>query len=198
MTPLVIKAYSVPPVNKRELLRYAGVLGDAPELSALVDSCISEAATHLRYMTVHREIELIPEPELSFIHYSAGLRKNLAGCHRAVIFAATVGVGIDRLIRKYSSVSPTRSLILGALGAERIESLCDAFSASVAAEMSAKGLITHTRFSPGYGDLPLEAQKELFSVLDCQRSIGLTLCDSLLMSPTKSVTAVIGLETKGK
>ena len=50
------------------------------------------------------------------------------------------------------------------------------------------------RFSAGYGDFPLSAQKEIFGMLDCARQIGLTLNDSLLMSPTKSVTSIVGLE----
>ena len=49
------------------------------------------------------------------------------------------------------------------------------------------------RFSPGYGDLPLEVQRTLFSLLEPMRHIGLSLTDSLLMSPTKSVTAFVGL-----
>ena len=49
------------------------------------------------------------------------------------------------------------------------------------------------RFSPGYGDLPLSAQKNIFAVLDPERRIGLTLNSSLLMSPSKSVTAFVGL-----
>ena len=49
------------------------------------------------------------------------------------------------------------------------------------------------RFSPGYGDLPLSLQRDIFRVLDCPRKIGLTLNESLLMSPSKSVTAIVGL-----
>ena len=52
------------------------------------------------------------------------------------------------------------------------------------------------RFSPGYGDLSLEVQKEIFSLLDCPRKIGVSLGDSLLMTPSKSVTAIIGYGTK--
>jgi cobalamin-dependent methionine synthase I len=52
------------------------------------------------------------------------------------------------------------------------------------------------RFSPGYGDLPLELQTNLFKVLDCQHFIGLTLNDSMLMSPSKSVTAIVGLRER--
>ena len=76
-----------------------------------------------------------------------------------------------------------------AIGAERIESLCDAFCA----EREAEGLRLRPRFSPGYGDLPLELQRDLFRGLDCSRKIGLTLNESLLMSPSKSVTAIAGI-----
>ena len=56
-----------------------------------------------------------------------------------------------------------------------------------------EGLSLRPRFSPGYGDLPLEAQESVFKALDCHRKIGLALNDSLLMSPSKSVTAIVGL-----
>jgi hypothetical protein len=74
---------------------------------------------------------------------------------------------------------------LGAIGTERIESLCDAFCNEFEKA-------TH-RVSAGYGDLPLEIQPQIFALLDCSRKIGLTLNQSLVMSPTKSVTAIFGL-----
>lgn len=83
--------------------------------------------------------------------------------------------------------------MLQAVGAERIESLCNAFVQMLRDE----GMHMRPRFSPGYGDLPLAAQKEIFRALDCARHIGLSLNDSMLMSPSKSVTAIIGL-TEGE
>ena len=49
------------------------------------------------------------------------------------------------------------------------------------------------RFSPGYGDWALEEQKILFPVLDCAHAIGLTLTESCMMAPVKSVTAVMAI-----
>ena len=92
---------------------------------------------------------------------------------------------------KYSKISPSKALMFQALGAERIESLCDTFCNDMNNEL---GVRLKPRFSAGYGDLPLEVQKDIFRVLDCPRKIGLTLNDSLLMSPTKSVTAIVGIE----
>ncbi|MBQ5601557.1 MAG: Vitamin B12 dependent methionine synthase activation subunit, partial [Clostridia bacterium] len=76
-----------------------------------------------------------------------------------------------------------------------IEALCDAFCADIKKEYNT-GL--EPRFSPGYGDLPLSAQKNIFAVLDPERRIGLTLNSSLLMSPSKSVTAFVGLVSTEK
>ena len=120
---------------------------------------------------------------------SSSLSKNLSGCKKIILFAATVGIGIDRLIMKYGKIYPVKGLMMQALGAERIEALCDAF----VSEMEKTGQKMRPRFSPGYGDLPLEFQKEIFAALAPEKNIGLTLSASCLMSPTKSVTAIIGI-----
>ena len=66
----------------------------------------------------------------------------------------------------------------------------------ISEEKNSEGFICHPRFSPGYGDLSLDTQKKLLSALDSQRKIGITLTESLLMLPTKSVSAIIGLECR--
>ena len=108
-----------------------------------------------------------------------------------LVFAATIGFDIDRKITKYSKVDPAKALIFQAIGTERVESLCNAFEEDIKRE---NGYDLTSRFSPGYADLPLEMQKDLFRVLDCYKNIGVTLNDSLLMSPSKTVTAIIGIQ----
>lgn len=174
------KTYDAPPIDRREILRYAGVRGDAPEIEALLDECFKETEGKLTYKVCYGGFPV------SFFDSvdSKDLKKHLEGCDKVILFAATVGIGIDRLIARYASVSPTKSLLFQAIGAERIEALCDEFNSD----------FVGSRFSPGYGDLPLEFQKEIFKVLDCPKRIGLTLNESMLMSPTKSVTAIIGVK----
>ena len=106
-----------------------------------------------------------------------------------VLFAATIGLAYDRHIARISGLSRADGWLVHALGTERVESLCDAFEYYLKEE----GYHLTRRFSPGYGDVPLELQRDVFRALDCPRQIGLTLTDSLLMSPSKSVTAIIGL-----
>ncbi len=198
MTNIVYtKMYPQPPFDKKEILRYAGVRGDAPELAELVQACLQEIGNKLIYKVCFREFPIKyekPYLNLDFMKTdSADLRKNLKGCSCIVLFAATVGIELDRLIAKYSRISPTKALLFQAIGAERIESLCDIFNSEITRQAEEAGRFTRPRFSPGYGDLPIEIQKEIFSVLDCPRKIGLSLNDSLLMSPSKSVTALIGI-----
>ena len=98
------------------------------------------------------------------------------------------------MIFKYSVLSPSTALLLEALGNERIEALCDVFNEDIRQLKLLRGESLRPRFSAGYGDLPLEYQKKIFDILDPPLSIGLTLNNSYLMSPSKSVTALIGVE----
>lgn len=191
---ILIKSYESLPFNEREILRYAGCGKADDELKKLMSLCIDEAKSSLSYRACYRLLPLkVIEDTCDFGVFKARSKKlavNLKGCDSVVVFAATVGVGIDRLIAKYGRISPSKALMLQAIGAERIETLCDKFCDDIEAQLE-KGL--RPRFSPGYGDLALETQKDIFSVLDCEKRIGLTLNDSLLMSPSKSVTAFVGV-----
>jgi len=187
----------LPPVNRREILRYAGIREETPELSALLDAALAEAQSILAGSVCWQEFPLLWEDDVLNLGFarttSSSLKRNLSGCDRIIVFAATLGLALDRLIARYSRISPTRALMLQAIGAERIEALCDVFCETIRADAQASGLRTVPRFSPGYGDLPLELQTDIFRVLDCSRKIGLTLNESFLMSPSKSVTAILGL-----
>ncbi|MBQ8624421.1 MAG: Vitamin B12 dependent methionine synthase activation subunit [Oscillospiraceae bacterium] len=197
MSMIYIKSLLPPPVNKKEILRYAGAKEALPELEALLEECLTLAEDKLIYKVCYTEVCVKRNGDILTLDgietSSKDLQKNLAGCERAVIFAATVGLPLDRLIARFGTVAPSKALMLQAIGAERIESLCDAFNDEISKKAKAEGEATRPRFSPGYGDLPLELQKDVFALLDCQRKIGLTLNKSLLMSPSKSVTAVIGI-----
>ena len=196
------KIYEAPPIDKKEILRYAGVRGDAPELEDILASCIAETSGRLTYKVCYRELPISVSDEVLDLGFcrtaSSGLKKNLNGCSSIILFAATVGIEIDRLIARYSAISPTKALMLQAIGAERIESLCNLFNIEISEQKKAEGYSTRPRFSAGYGDFSIEAQKEIFAALDCSRKIGLSLNQSLLMSPSKSVTAIIGISKDGR
>ncbi len=184
MNTIYTKTFDAPPFDRKEILRYAGSKENTPEIAELIESCIEEVKDKLTYKVCYGHFPI------SFIKIkSEKLIENLSGCDSFVLFAATVGIELDRLISRYGRISPSRALIFQAIGAERIESLCDEFTRFIQNEYEA----TVPRFSPGYGDFSLEAQKDFFRVLEPSKRIGLTLNESMLMTPTKSVTAIIGI-----
>ncbi|MBR2054140.1 MAG: Vitamin B12 dependent methionine synthase activation subunit [Clostridia bacterium] len=184
----------LPPVNEKEILRYARCGSGDEQTLWLMRECLAEAEGILQGKVCFGEVPCHVAGERcdleAFSLVSRDLSKNLQGCSRVVLFAATLGVGMDRLIAKYQRLSPAKAVMLHAIGAERIEGVCDGFCRQLAAE---KGKC-RPRFSPGYGDVPLDVQKQFFSLLQCEKHVGLYLNDSLLMSPSKSVTAFVGLE----
>jgi hypothetical protein len=195
MINVLTKVYGEPPVCEKEILRYAGAKTADEATNALMKSCLNETRGIFTYKICYCITDVTVSEELCdfslFSVKSKSLAKNLVGCQSAVIFAATVGIALDRLISKYTRISPSRALMLQAIGAERIEALCDAFSKDIENMLSAN---LRPRYSAGYGDTPIEVQRDIFRVLDASRKIGISLGDSMLMSPTKSVTAFIGIE----
>lgn len=187
-----VNAYLPPSFDKKEILRYAGSKEADEGVEVLLNECLKECENAFSYRVCYRVFEKEAFLE-SFGGESKSLAKNLEGSTYAVAFAATVGLPIDRLIAKYASVRTAKSLLFQAIGTERIEVLCDLFCEDLKAKVGEKGYYPRPRFSPGYGDFPLQAQTALLQALDASRKIGLSLTESLLMTPTKSVTAVVGL-----
>lgn len=195
------KSFDAPPFSRREVFRYAGCRTETEEVSSLVDKCCEETEGRLSYRVCYDLYDLRRDGDFqSFANINTDsntLKTAFKGCHAVLVFGATVGAEMDRLILKYSRLEPSKALIMQALGAERIESLCDAFCRDTAEKLARQGKILMPRVSPGYGDIPLTMQKELFALLDCPRKIGLTLSDQLIMSPSKSVTALAGIKYDG-
>lgn len=196
MNTVYIKSFTPPPVDKGEVLRYMGVKTPDEQLLSLVDECINELEANLSFKVCFFETDVsFCDNSIDFCFcktISESLKRNLYDCKKAVIFAATVGVGVDMLCTKYSKITPSKAVVFHALGTERVEALCDMFNDEIKLKATEQNLFTKPRFSPGYGDLSLEIQKDLFNVLSPQK-IGITLNDNLMMSPSKSVTAIIGI-----
>ena len=190
-------SYKSPEIDKSEVLRYARSGADKESL-ALLDSCISEAQDLFSYNLCYGRFGTRvsdDEIDLGFARVrSHSLATCLMGCHEIILFGATVGFGIDRLIHKYSITSPSRAIMLQALGSERVEALCDAFCRDISLLEGEVGNVVRPRFSPGYGDLSIELQREIFIALDLTKNLGINLGDNLFMTPTKSVTAIVGIK----
>jgi hypothetical protein len=191
-----VKTYSDAPVNYGEIMRYSGAKKPDDNLKTLIDDCLIECekenAVNFAVCFTETPVSVYgDETDFSvFTLKSKNLATAMRGAKSALVFACTVGMGIDRLIKKYTQLDPLKSLILQALGAERVETFIDLF---IADYEKSRGVKLSPRFSAGYGDLSLSAQRDIFGLLSPQKYLGLTLNDSLLMSPSKSVTAFAGI-----
>lgn len=189
-----VKKYAPPPVDMGEILRYMGCAKENDDALNIAKECLEMCKDSLTYSVCFDEFPIshcdngvvFPFAKVT----SLSLLKHLKEYEKAVIFAGTIGIGLDRFILKYSRISPSYALAFQAIGAERIEALCDAFCEDLRSQNDK----TSKRFSPGYSDFPLPFQTEIFKVLDCNKRLGISLNSALLMSPSKSVTAIIGVK----
>lgn len=187
-------------LNRREILRYLGYKQkDMPDEQTLrlIEETERELLSVLETKSVYRifPIQEVGEStiDMGFVRIeSRNLAKNLRGCDRAVFLAATLGNAVELLLRKYNRLQVSRALVLQAAATEAIEQYCDACERRIREDLG-PGFWMRPRFSPGYGDFPLEFQRDMIRILETPKRIGLTLTDSLLMMPSKSVTAVIGV-----
>ena len=189
---------TVPPVEKREVLRYMRCKEPTRAVSSMLDETLQEVSPALTMRLCYCRVPVIHTEtgvKIGGFHFeSHDLAKALASADEAICLAATAGLALDRLIARYGRLSPARALAAQSVGAERVEALCDAFYADMNEQLAREGLLLRPRFSPGYGDLTLSAQRELFALLSPEKHVGITLTGDLLMSPTKSVTAIAGIE----
>lgn len=188
MRAVEYKIYGAPPVNEREIMRYAGAHSPTQSDLQLLSSVLAELEGHLTFRTARAVVEC-EELTAMLGERSRTLERYLEPCRAVVLMAATVGLELDRLILKHSRLSPSRALMLQAVGAERVESLCDALEADIRIE--------HGRCAPriscGYGDIPLTLQRALVRELELGRRLGISLSEGMLMTPSKSVTAIVGI-----
>lgn len=197
VSDIYIQKYSDFPFNEREILRYAGCMGanDGSDMVKLMNDCISEVASTAvcTFNICYRFVPVVAAKENGDIDFeiikvgSTDLYKCIKGCKQTVFMAGTIGHGLDRLIRRYNHSNQARAIFMQAIGAERVETMLDYFCLNFEKELT-------PRYSPGYGDLSLSIQPDFLKMLDASRKIGITINDSLLMTPSKSVTAIAGIK----
>lgn len=195
-------------IDKSEVRRYLGITKEADSVTeGLIDECIKELTAAVRPKSVCRTFAItkdtnrikLDECNITLTGDTASSR--LSGCTSCALLGATLGIEADNIIRIAQSSNMAKAVILDACATDLIEKVCDRAQSELAEKAAESGLLITERFSPGYGDLPLTLQRELCSVLDLGRKIGVYLTNELLLLPTKSVTAFIGIGSaaaKGK
>ena len=168
-----------------EALRY---LGASPANAALRADLSALAEELQRRITPRFTWALTETAALALPGRSA--RVMLTDCPTSAVLVCTLGAEFDLWMRQLQHRDMARAVMLDALGSAYVESSCDTAEKAIQARFPHKYLTD--RFSPGYGDLPLSVQPTLLDLAGASR-IGVAVTPSLLMTPQKSVSAIIGL-----
>lgn len=188
-------------VDRREVRRYLGIRQDTndPKLDDLIERAVCRVAAAATPRFIKREMPLKCGEGQALVgdcrFIGNALVDHLNGCNKVLLFAATLGSEVDRLLSRDSITSPSLAVTQQAAAAAMIEVFCDDVCRKLELSYRENGLSFRPRFSPGYADFSLDAQPVILSLLDAQKRIGLTLTDSGMLAPMKSVTAVIGIGT---
>ncbi len=115
------------------------------------------------------------------------------GCEEVLLTAATAGNAIiERRDAEIKGGNASLGIILDAVGSETADTGLDWMEEFLKAQSAKKARTITRRFSPGYGDLRLAYQKDIYDAMKLSK-IGITITDRYLLSPEKSVIAVAGV-----
>lgn len=186
-------------LDQSEALRYMGYGSAKPDekIQKILDECERELLVVIvpRYiyklMDISAQTDGIHVEGTSLVLGGNDIAEHLAGCDKCVLMCATVSQGVDRLIMKYEAADMTKAVMTDCLASAAIEQVCNCAEEEIKAQLSGKHFTW--RFSPGYGDLPISVQRDFLKVMNAQKRIGISVTESMIMIPRKSVTAVMGV-----
>ena len=182
-------------INRNEVLQYLLWRGGEiePQIGRMIDDCMTETLRTAEPRYTWRVLpldHLKKEPEIAFS--GKDVCRLLTDCDCVILFAATLGAPFEMLVRRVQAQNLTKALVLDACGSAAIEAVCEEAVREIQANHPEYKYLTD-RFSPGYGDLDIGHQHELLALTDAARVIGLTVTDTCILVPRKSVTALIGV-----
>ena len=196
-------------IDKNEVLRYLQYKNQNidDDLNNIIDNCIhlTREVTNPRYTykicTIDKEKTKACENTVFLkdecIKFeSKDIYNLLIDCDECILMSATLGLEIEREIRKLTYTELTKGIIVDACATTAIEEVCDIVQENMEKSLFDKGKYITMRYSPGYGDLSIDKNKDIINILNGQNRIGLTVSDSGIMIPRKSVVAIIGISNK--
>ena len=184
-------------IPREEVLRYLGCPGtEDPATLALVEGCSARLLAAARPKWTYRIFGLAVQTDgvrldCGLLLPGRDLAAHLRGCSRAALLAATLSAPVDALLRRAQAEDLAAAVALDCCATAAVEAVCDLAEAEIRARFP--GCSFPFRFSPGYGDLPIELQDPILRLLDAPRRVGLCATDRHILTPRKSVTAVLGI-----
>ena len=192
-------------IDREEVLRYLEYKGQDIDnnLVEIIEECRNIAKDRInprytfRVYSIKQKYKGIIELEgTNLILESNDLYEILKDCNECILMAATLGINIEKDIKKYSCTELTKGIIIDSCATTAIEEVCDKVQNEIENNILKNGQYLTFRYSPGYGDLLIEKNTEILTILNGQKEIGLTITNNGVMIPRKSVITIIGISDK--
>ena len=127
------------------------------------------------------------------LNTGAQIRGYLKGADYLALFACTAGAIFTDLVNRYNQTGDyLEAFVADAIGSLTVEKAMDKIHAQLELEMQAESMRVGNRYSPGYCNWPVSNQRELFEQIG-ELPIAISLTESCLMLPIKSVSGIIGV-----
>lgn len=188
-------------LDRNEILRYLSYNENSidEEMDELIDSCMKEILDISQFKYIYCIYEIMDLGIFLVLKNSTmelrgdDIKDHLKNSQHVATMAVSLGVEVEKRIKYYGKSNLTRGVILDACATALVEEVCDYVEDKIKSLALSRGLNITSRFSPGYGDLPITTQSQILNSLNASRLIGLNLSESSILLPRKSVTAFIGL-----
>ncbi len=189
-------------IDRNEVLRYLQTSKDIKDekINRLLAEAIAEIKKLINFRYLYQKFPIeetdqgVKIKNTTLTLKGRTIKKHLQHSKEIYLMAATLGAQVDKRISFYEKMSLTKAMIFDACATTAIEEGCDQVEAEIKEKVLAAGNEDITfRYSPGYGDLGIDIQKEFLRILKAPKKIGLTASKYNMLLPTKSVTAIIGV-----
>lgn len=188
-------------INKEEVLRYLGYKDQEIDgiTNRLIDESIREIDNLIKEKYVYKFFHILRGKGELWVKGTnlklsgENIKNHLMNSDSCIIMAVTLGHDVDTMIRYYEKISMTKAMIIDACASAAIEDICNRVNDELESIVSKDNKTLTTRYSPGYGDLPIDMQNSLLNILEAKKSIGLSATSHNILIPRKSVTAIMGI-----
>ena len=190
-------------VDERRALKYLGQHGHelTDELATRFEDAIARCERIAQPRGIARSFAIDREhPDgialegSNLILTGHNIARHLDGCTLACLLAVTLGMQTERELARLQATNPLDALLFDACASSMAEEAAQAASRRITELAGEASLVPTKRFSPGFGDLPLELQDAFLQTIDAGKLLGIHATSSHLMMPMKSVTAIVGLK----
>ena len=197
---MINKRIVIDKIDMPQALRYLGFRDNEPEenMKKIISKCEKELIEKAVPSYVYKVFPIDKNCSLRGCDFELtgnDIKNHLKNCNRAVLMCVTLSTSVDMLIKQKQVTGMTEAIIIDALASAMVEQVCDKVEEIIKDDLFDihKENYFTWRYGLGYGDFPLDGQKQFLNVLDAGKRVGVTVNDTFMLIPTKSVTCVIGV-----